>query len=146
MHPVSRLYQVDGVITIKDFEDLLEISKTRDITSFAIVTGNETKVQDSNGQTLNYTMTSPVNYIIDHPSKKYVVYSQRYSGSWKLDGKAPFANFGVTNAYDTSDINGNILYYETFDIYLAGYILSGFAFIFLTILYYKDNIRIRMGL
>lgn len=146
MHPVSRFYQVEGVITIRDFDDLLEISKTRDITSFAIIKGNETKLQDSDGQPLNYTMASPVKYILDQPSKKYVVYSQRYSGSWKLDGSAPFANFGVTNAYDTSDIKGNILYYETFNIYLAGYIISGFAFIFLIIIYFKENIRIRMGL
>lgn len=146
LHPVSRLYQVDGVITIKNFDDLLDISKTRDITSFAILTGNETKLQDSNGQPLNYTFVSPVNYILDRPSKKYVIYSQRYSGSWKLDGKAPFANFGVTNAYDTSDIKGNLLYYEMFNTYLAGYIISGFAFIFLIILYFKENLRTRMGI
>jgi hypothetical protein len=145
-HPVSRFYQVDGMITIKNFDDLLEISKTRDITSFVIVTGNEIKVQDSDGQPLNYTFVSPVNYVLDRPSKKYIVFSQRYSGSWKLDGKAPFANFGVTNAYDASDVKGNILYYETFDIYLAGYIISGFAFIFLIILYYRENIRTRIGL
>jgi hypothetical protein len=145
-HPVSRFYQVDGLITIKNLDDLLNISKTKDITSVAFVIGNETKIQASKGQALNSTFDSPVKYLLDRPSKRYVVFSERYSEEWKLDGKAPFENFGVTNVYDTSDLKGNTLYYERFNIYLIGYILSGIAFIFLIILYFKEKIRTRLGL
>jgi len=146
MHPVSRFYEADGVVTIKDWEDLLEISKTRDLTSFAIVAGNETNIEASKGQALNYTIESPVKYLLAQPSKRYIVFSQRYSEDWKLEGKTPFANFGVTNAYDTSDIKGNTLYYERFNIYLIGYVISGIAFIFLMILYFNEKIRTRIGL
>ena len=147
-HPVSRFYEADGVITIKDWEDLLEISKTRDITSFAIVAGNETNtnIEASKGQALNYTIESPVKYLLDQPSKRYIIFSRRYSEDWKLEGKTPFANFGVTNAYDTSDIKGNTLYYERFNIYLIGYLISGIAFIFLIILYFNEKIRTKIGL
>jgi hypothetical protein len=145
-HTVSRFYETDGVIIIKDLKDLLEASKTHDITSFAIVVGNETKIQASKGQALNYTSDSPVKYLLDRPSKRYIVFSERYSDNWKFEGKTPFENFGVTNAYDISDIKGNTLYYEKFNIYLIGYLISGFAFIFLIIIYFKENIRTRMGL
>ncbi|KPQ42646.1 MAG: hypothetical protein MPEBLZ_02793 [Candidatus Methanoperedens nitroreducens] len=147
-HPVSRFYEADGVITIKDWEDLLEISKTRDITSFAIVAGNETNtnIEASKGQALNYTIESPVKYLLDQPSKRYIIFSRRYSEDWKLERKTPFANFGVTNAYDTSGIKGNTLYYERFNIYLIGYLISGIAFIFLIILYFNEKIRTKIGL
>jgi len=110
---------------------LLNISKTKDTTSVVFVIGNETKIQASKGQALNYTGDSPVMYLLDRPSKRYIVFSWRYSEDWKLDGKPPFANFGVTNAYNISDMKRNTLYYERFNIYLIGYLLSGIAFIFL---------------
>ncbi len=143
--PVSRFYEADGVITIKDWEDLLDLGRTWDLTSFAIVVGNETNIQASKGQALNYTVDSPARYLLDRPSKRYIVFSREYSKDWRLDGKTPFANFGVTNVYDTSDIKGNTLYYERFNIYLIGYIISGIAFIFLMILYFNEKIRERFG-
>ncbi|NJD54451.1 MAG: hypothetical protein FIB07_16505 [Candidatus Methanoperedens sp.] len=146
MYPVSKFYEADRVITIKGWEDLLDLSRTRDITSFAIVIGNETNIESSTGQALNYSIDYPARYLLDRPSKRYIVFSRGYSEDWKLEGKPPFANFGVTNAYDTSGVIENIIYYERFNIYLIGYIVSGIAFIFLMILYFNEKIRKRVGL
>ncbi|HEY9205836.1 MAG TPA: hypothetical protein VIO58_07930 [Candidatus Methanoperedens sp.] len=132
-HPVSRFYQVDGLIMIKSWEDLLGMSKTIDITTSAFMIGNENNIRASEGKPINYTIVSPVRYLLDKPSKRYVVFSERYSEDWKLEGTTPFENFGVTNAYDISDVRGNMLYYQRFNIYLIGYLISGFAFVYLII-------------
>ena len=144
-YPVSRFYEVDGVITIKDWEDLIDLGKTHDLTSFSIVIGNETNIQASKGQALNYTLDSPARYLLDRPSKRYIVFSRRYSEDWKLDGNPPFANFGVTNAYDTSDLKRSTLYYERFNLYLIGYIISGITFIFFIVINLNEKIRTRFG-
>ena len=145
-HRVSKFYQVDAVNTIKSWDELLEISKTQDITSSAFVIGQESKIQASKDMILNYTIDSPVTYKIERPLKRYVVFTEKYSQDWMLDAKQHIDNFGVTNLYDTSELKGNTLYYQRFNIYLIGYMLSGIAFIFLIILYFKGKIRTRLGL
>ncbi len=132
-HPVSRFYQVDNITTIKSWEDLLDLSKTLDMTSSAFVIGSENKIQASQRLVLNHTTDSPARYRLEKPSKRYVIFSQKYSEDWKLDGKMPFGNFGVTNVYDASGIKENTLYYQRFNIYLFGYTASGISFIFLVI-------------
>ena len=139
-HRISRFYQVDAMNTIKGWDELLELSKSQDITSSAFMIGQDSKIQLSQGQSLNYTIGSPVNYRIEKPSKRYVVFSEKYSQDWMLDGKPPIKNFGVTNVYDTSDIKGNTLYYQRFNTYLLGYILSGISFVILINKLYKESI------
>jgi hypothetical protein len=139
-HPVSKFYQVDAVNTIKSWDELLEISRTQDITSSAFVIGKESNIQASKDLILNYTIDSPVAYRIEKPSKRYVVFSDKYSQDWMLDAKQPLMNLGVTNVYDTTGIKGNTLYYQRFNIYLIGYIISGIAFLFLIYKYYKETI------
>lgn len=135
-HPVSKLYQVDNISTIKSWDDLLEISKSKDITSSAFLLGDAVEIQASERQPLDYTASSPVKYEIEKPSKRYVVYAEKYSEDWRLRGKAPIANFDVTNVYDASEIKDLTLYYHRFNIYLMGYIISGLTFVFLIFLYY----------
>lgn len=139
-HRVSKFYQVDSINAIKSWDELLEISKTQDITSSAFVIGKESKIQASKELILNYTLDSPVTYRIERPSKRYVVFSEKYSQDWMLDGKQPLMNLGVTNVYDTSKIRGNILYYHRFSIYLIGYIISVVVFLFLIYKFYKETI------
>jgi len=57
---------------------MLKISKNMDITSFAIVTGNEIKlmIQVISGQPLNYTFVSPVNYILDGIQKNMCLFTE----------------------------------------------------------------------
>jgi hypothetical protein len=139
-HQVSKFYQVDAVNTIKNWDELLELSKSQDITSSGFMIGKDTNIQASKELFLNYTIDSPVNYRIEKPSKRYVIFSGKYSQDWMLDGKKPLANLGVTNVYEASEINGNTLYYRRFNIYLMGYIISGAAFLFLIYRYNKETI------
>jgi len=129
-HPVSKFYQVDAVNTIKSWDELLEISKTGDITASAFVIGKESNSRLRRSRSLIYTIDSPVAYRIERPSKRYVVFSEKYSQDWMLDAKQPLMNLGVTNVYDTAGIKGNTLYYQRFNIYLIGYLISGAAFYF----------------
>jgi len=140
-HSISKFYQVDGISTIKDWEDLLEISKTINISSSAFILGDAVEIRSSQRQALNYTIISPVKYMIEKPSRRYVVYSEKYSEDWRLGGKMPAANFGVTNVYDASEIKGLAMYYEKFNVYLAGYMISGVSFVMLLILYYRESRR-----
>jgi hypothetical protein len=138
-HAVAKFYQIDNISTIKSWDDLLELSNSTDLTSSAFVMGDTIRITASQGQALDFTKKSPVKYKIEKPIRRYVVYTERYSKDWKLGGKMPEANFGVTNIYDTSDISGLTLYYERFDIYLAGYLISGISFVGLLIIYYRER-------
>ncbi len=140
-HAVAKFYQVDSINTIKSWDDLLELSNSTDITSSAFVMADTMRITASQGQAIDFTKESPVNYKIEKPSRRYIVYTEKYSKDWKLGGKMPGANFGVTNIYDTSDISQLTLYYERFNIYLAGYLISGISFVSLLIIYYRDRKR-----
>lgn len=140
-HPVSKFYQVDAVNTIRSWDELLEISRTEDITASAFVIGKDSKIRSSAGQFLDYTIDSPVAYRINKPSKRYVVFSEMYSQDWNLDGNQPLMNLGATNVFDASGIKGNTLYYQRFNIYLIGYIISVIAFLVLVYKYYNVTIN-----
>lgn len=136
-HPVARIYQVDNINTIRNWDDLIEFSRTGDITSSAFIIESNVSIHESKGRTLNYTVASPVKYLLEKPIKRYVVYSEKHETGWKLSGKEPLENFGVTNVYDTAGINDSNLYYTRFLVYLTGYIISIIGFVILAYFYFR---------
>lgn len=138
-HPVARIYQVDNINTIQNWDDMIEFSRSGDLTSSAFIIGNNVSIHDSEGIVLDYTVISSIKYHLEKPSKRYVVYSEKYETEWKLGGKEPIENFGVTNVYDTAGINDSILYYTRFHVYLTGYIISIIGFVTLAYFYFRKR-------
>jgi hypothetical protein len=138
-HPVHKFYQVDSISTIRSWNDLLDISRTGDVMDSAFVFGNTTKINLSNIQALDQRKISPVKYEITKPSMKYIVFAEKFSEDWKLGGTAPRSNLGVTNVYDAQWLEGQTMYYERFNAYLLGYIISGVSFAILLIIYFRKN-------
>jgi len=138
-HPVHKFYQVNSISTIRSWDELLDISRTGDIMDSAFVLGNTTQIHLSNMSALDHREDSPVKYEIEKPSMRYVVFAEKFSGDWKLGGAASEANLGVTNFYDAKRLDGLTIYYERFNVYLAGYIISGVSFVILLVVYYRDN-------
>jgi hypothetical protein len=138
-HPVHKFYQVDSISTIRSWNDLLDISRTGDVMDSAFVFGNTTKINLSNIQALDQRKISPVKYEITKPSMKYIVFAEKFSEDWKLGGTAPRSNLGVTNVYDAQWLEGQTMYYERFNVYLLGYIISGVSFTILLIIYFRKN-------
>ena len=138
-HPVHKLYQVNSISTIRTWNDLLEISRTGDIMDSAFLLGNTTDIHLSNMATLDHKEDSPVKYEVEKPSMRYVVFTEKFSGDWKLGGAAPDTNLGVTNVYDAARIEGMTLYYERFNVYLAGYIISGVSFVIFLVVYFRER-------
>jgi hypothetical protein len=138
-HPVHKFYQVDSISTIRSWNDLLDISRTGDVMDSAFVFGNTTKINLSNILALDQREISPVKYEITKPSMKYIVFAEKFSEDWKLGGTAPRSNLGVTNVYDAQWLEGQTMYYERFNVYLLGYIISGVSFTILLIIYFRKN-------
>lgn len=138
-HPVYKIYQVNSTSTIRSWDDLLEISRTGDIMDSAIMFGSTTEVHLSNMQALYHREDSPVKYEVEKASMKYVVFTEKYSGDWKLGGAAPEAHLGVTNVYDAERVESQTMYYERFYVYLMGYLISGVSFAILLMVYYREN-------
>lgn len=138
-HAVHKFYQVDSISTIRSWDDLLDISRTGDVMDSAFVLGNTTEIHLSNMQALDQREDSPVKYEVAKPSMRYVVFTEKFSGDWKLGGTASEANLGVTNVYDAARIEGQTMYYERFNVYLVGYIISGVSFVILLVVYYREN-------
>jgi len=138
-HPVHKIYQVDSISTIRSWDDLLETSRNEDIMGSAFVFGNKTDIRISQMKALNYSEEYPVLYNIEKPSLKYVVFTEKYSQDWKFGSIPPNANFGVGNVYAADRIEGLSLYYERFNVYLAGYIISGVAFVVLIVIYFRER-------
>jgi hypothetical protein len=138
-HPVYKFYQVNSISTIRSWGDLLDLSRTGDVMDTAFVFGNNTEIHLSNTQALDHREISPVKYEIAKPSLKYMVFAEKFSDDWKLGGASPRPNLGVTNVYEAKWLEGQTMYYERFNVYLLGYIISGISFTILLVIYFREK-------
>jgi hypothetical protein len=140
-HVVAKFYEVDEVREIKSWNELLEISKSKneDILDYAFTLGNNTTMaKPSKMQLLNYTQESPVKYSLEKPSKRYIIFTTSYSEEWSLGGKKPFANLGAINAFDVEGASDTMLYYERFyTTYVPAYAISLITLIVVALVYFE---------
>lgn len=139
-YEVAKIFEVESITYIKDWDELLELSKNEDITQSIYLIGDHSgnAPANSSGRSLGYEKKSPVKYQLkEYPSKKYLVFTEPYSESWELGGKKPMLAYGVVNAYETKGTNSREIKYETFyNVCLPSYIISIFTFIMLIALYF----------
>lgn len=135
----AKIYEVDGITYINNWEELLERSRNEDITNSIYLLGatSGNSPVNSSERSVGYKKISPVKYELDEDtSNKYLVFTEPYSESWELGGKKPISAYGVVNAYEVNGTNNREIRYERFyNVYLPSYIISLLTFIILIALY-----------
>ncbi|MBL7206671.1 MAG: hypothetical protein ISS36_03675 [Candidatus Aenigmarchaeota archaeon] len=104
-NPISKIYQTDDLDQINDWERL------------------------------DHTRISVVEYIIEEPRKKFIVFTERYSNYWRLGANNPFERFGV----NIFTYNGQILQNIRFRTHIIGYIVSVVTLLVLLFFYKKQK-------
>jgi hypothetical protein len=125
------VFSVDGVTYVKDWDELINISKTEDITKRLYLIGSGKGEGNETCKILKYEKVSPVEYVIKDKPLKYVILTEEYSKDWKLNGKEPLKAYGVVNAYVIEKSNPpiKIVYERFYRVCLPSYIISLVAFV-----------------
>jgi hypothetical protein len=139
-HETAKIYEVNKAYAIRDWNDLIELSKTQDITNAVyLITDNtlEDQVPDNLEKgILNYSRKSPVEYVLeDTPTKKYVIFTASYSEDWEYGSQSPLNNLGLTNAFEIDNTNEDRIEYDRFTVYVVGCVIAILFFLFLVGLY-----------
>jgi hypothetical protein len=138
-HKVAKLYEVDGVIYIENWNELLERSRNEDITENVYLIGNGFSSPTASGkQTLSYEKKNPAHYELrEKPSKTYVVFAEPYSEDWLLGDRKPLKAYGVVNAYEVDGTVGKDIKFQRFyKVNLPAYAVSLITFTALIIVYF----------
>lgn len=137
MRDISKIYSVDGIAYIKGWNELLERSKTENITDRLYIIGNNSNnISESSRIDIKYEKKNPVDYDLISSNKKYIIFTEVYSDYWKLDNKSPVKAYGVVNAYITDGNNKEIKFERFYKIYIPAYIISLLTFIILVGIYF----------
>jgi len=125
------IFSVDGVGYVKDWDELINVSKTEDITKRLYLIGSGKEEGNSTYKKLEYEKVSPVKYVIKDEPLKYNVFTEEYSKDWKLNGEEPMKAYGVVNAYVISEKSSpkEIVYERFYKICLPSYIISLVTFV-----------------
>ena len=119
-------YSRYGIGYVRDWNELVEISKKEDITKRLYLIGNGINEGNESYKKIKYEKESPVKYVIKDEPLKYIIFTEEYSEDWKMDGK-PLKAYGVVNAY-ISDNQKEIVYERFYRICLPSYIISLLTF------------------
>jgi len=132
------IFSVDGIGYVKDWDELINISKIKDITRRLYVIGEGEAEGREFWVKLKYEKVSPVKYVIKDRPMKYVIFTEEYSKDWKLNGEEPLKAYGVVNAYVVLDKSKpkEIVYERFYRICLPFYIISLVAFLGCVYLFY----------
>jgi hypothetical protein len=124
------IFSVDGVAYVKDWDELINVSKREDITKRLYLIGNDKEEGNETCRTLKFEKVSPVEYVIEDKPLGYIIFTEEYSKDWKLNGEEPLKAYGVVNAYISTNTSQKRIVYERFHkICVPAYLISGITFL-----------------
>ena len=133
-YETSRVSSVDGVTTISGWDELLQRSRSEDITrSLYLLEGDGAPALGSyagNGGPLAseaYFKVMRSGYRAENPDGESVItFVESYAPQWEVKGAAHVANFGVTNAYvlDEPGASLEITNARYGRVYFPGYLVT----------------------
>jgi len=127
-HQVARIYEVDSVTYIHDWEELLALSQQEDISQrlYVIDGQGERTPGSSHYHAISYTPKNPACYILDEqPTGNYLVLAESYARQWSYGNNPRLQAYGVTNAFEIEDTATQALKYRRFyTTYLPAYCIS----------------------
>ena len=125
------IFSVDGIAYVKNWDELINVSKTEDITKRLYLIGNGKEEGNKTCKILKFEKVSPVKYLIKDEPLKYVIFIEEYSKDWKLNGKEPLKAYGVVNAYAISNNSSpkEIVYEGFYKVCIPSYFVSFITFL-----------------
>ena len=139
-HEMAKIYAVDYAYSIKDWNELIQLSREQDIMN-ALYLINNTKessreVEHNQKRILNYSKKSPIEYVLeDTPTTRYVIFAASYSQGWEYGDKRPLKNMGLTTVFETDNSNSGRIYHSRFWIFLVSYVSSILVLLALLVVY-----------
>jgi len=110
-HDTSPVYETDILMTKEDWSNLINKNSTLDL------------------EPIKTEKKSQIKYIVqEKPTKKYLVFAERFSDGWRYGKQEPNQYLGTVNFFKVAS-EKNTIYYQTFNSYLIGYIISAVAFL-----------------
>ncbi len=118
----AKIYETDEVINATNWEELLSKKTIQKI------------------EPIEYTKKSSVEYILkESPTKKYIIFTERFSEDWIYNNQKPMSNLGLTNTFTSSDAEK--IHFIKFKYCLLGYIISGLTFLGIILYYFNNKIQ-----
>ena len=138
-HNTSRIREVTSIKRIMDWSELVEQSKTIEISNygFILTSANPNEIETAYSDTindLNYTKISPMKYQIFRTAKYIVFTSPTHDqNGWVIKGNDGLDSNGLYSVFKTNEINesSEYIYYKPFSFHLIGGIVSLVAILFL---------------
>ena len=133
-HSLARVYGVDSVVYISDWDEYLKLSKDQDVMEhlYIMSNGREGKTQGSNMEALAAERRSPVKYEVEGARSKYTIFTVPQNIStdyWEYNGQKPLKNLGIMPAFESSLEGGDIVYARYYHLYLPSYAASLLALV-----------------
>jgi Alpha-(1->3)-arabinofuranosyltransferase len=126
---VGRLYVPADIIRAQNFEDLLQQSKSKDISRSAIITSNNQDVINADGlkfEKLEYSVNSPVRFVAGTLTNLTVFSPPNFDvRNWVVEGAYTPETFGYQALY--VEPRQSTIQYDRFDVYLISYCISATA-------------------
>jgi len=136
---VGRIYQPEHLIAVNGYEDILQASKTIDISRSAIITSNTNlQIPEAPFKKINYTTENPITYNIkeEHTVIAFTPPNLNSDG-WVLDGTKSLETLGFQAVYTNK--HGRTITYERFNTYLTAYTTSTVAALAATYLALREK-------
>ncbi len=136
------MFSVNGIAYVTNWDELINVSKTHDITERLYLIGNGREKGNETSKTLKFERVSPVEYVIRDKPLKYIIFTEEYSKDWKLNGEEPLKAYGVVNAYFAvkKRTPEKIIYERFYKICLPSYIISVLGMI-IAVFCWKKNLK-----
>lgn len=124
------IFSVNGTACVKNWNELINVSKTEDITKRLYLVGNGKKEGNEICSKLKYKRVNSAEYIIKNRPLRYIILTEEY-GNWGLNAEKPLKAYGVVNAYIVKkiDLPIKIIHKRFYEIYLPSSIISFITFI-----------------
>ncbi|WP_423792384.1 alpha-(1-_3)-arabinofuranosyltransferase domain-containing protein [Methanocaldococcus indicus] len=141
----GKIYSVEGIKYVKNFDELINLSNKEDISKELILIGNGTNKASDKWKPLNYKEINPAKYVIEDKPLKYIIFTNEYSKDWVLNGKKPLNAYGVVNAYEIKENeNKYIITYERFyKVCLPSYIISLISLMLCIVCLIKEKLNLK---
>ncbi len=125
------IFSVDGIAYVKNWDELINVSKMEDITKRLYLIGDGKEEGNESYKRLKYEKVSPVKYVIKDEPLKYIIFTEEYSKDWKLNDREPMKAYGVVNAYVVPELPtpSEIVYERFHKICLPSYVVSIMTFL-----------------
>lgn len=139
-HPLARVYGVDSVVYITDWDEYLELSKNQNVMEHLYIMGKgQDETRNGKMEAVTVKKRSPVKYQVTGTEKGWTIFTvpqEVNTKHWEYNGKKSLENLGFMPALVTEEAGAEVVFTRFHRIYLPSYITSVVALCLLTVGYW----------